>query len=678
MQPSNSDVLSKKQAKTKSTSIEGKGKKLPIKKPSKPDGVSNKLPKTKPPSTIEVLTRKNVKVAPSNHTDLKISMRTLLSKEIQKPTELMANMPTVDSSQMIQIIQVYNSLPYFCLVHFIPPPDIDWVYYAALDSKGEKIFYRAEYPVSPLPSLSWGDFKNSKEKEFTLVMWPVKNDVIGSPSYFGPVSIHEPFYLGVYDLEVAFEKESDIAIFNQIKPLLEKHYGKAALPATVRVQENNYDVYLPSTNTIHLSANRNNLVHELVHACRKQAIFCNKEFKFDEETELIEEFFAEGVSNMIKDELNLSSNNYLIPNAVYGSTLGYNYDFRIVEPSLITQNLQSSWGGILNLENARYYLASEAYHKVAIEYYIKTKKYFGREFNRLYYDEVQRSLANPSKEMFFSICEQLLPTVEGKPIRTWLTDQKLFETKIVAGEKIFMDIEDYYYHNEWIGTTNINLFTTFGNGSDWVDDKNQYNQNGETVKLELKNLATGKVEHTETYTIPEYANGFGTIRLYFHHVEKSSGLEYFIAQDKNYGIDPKVIKVNSALYSIRLTSKNATRTYYRILGEAMFNHKDKIIVANPYQCCAEKATIQLIHYNREGKKTVIPPQAFNNQFAAIACPFIKDGNCEPGILQILVSSNGLRENFQRNIGYGGFYGGQQLMIGAEQNTFLPEEQIVFA
>lgn len=573
----------------------------------------------------------------------------------------------------LRIKRVVNNLPYSCHIELYPIEGIDWIYYAALDSTDKRLFYKSEYPNTILPGFSIYDL-DTDEKEIQIVVWPVIGTEVGNPTYFGPIPIPEAFYLGKYDLEVAFKKQADIALYQQLMPLIEKHSGKAALPGVVHVQEAANDVYLPSLNTIKLSPDRRNLVHELIHASRKQLLFANKKFKFDEETEMIEEFFAEGLSNMIKDELNLSKNTYLKKGAVYGSTVGYNYDYRISDPSLTTQNLQSSWGGILTLENSRYYLASEAFHKIAIEYFITTGKYFAKEFNLHYYDIVQRTLADPDKEMFYAICEQLLPTVEAKPTRQWLIDQKLFNSTIEPGEKIFMDIDDYYTHNEWLGITTINLYNTFENGSDWIDGKKQYNMNGKTVKVELINLNTGLIEYSEEHAIPKYKNGFGAIKLYFYHDKNSTGVPHFQKQDVERNIISSAIKVNPALYGIYLTSENTSRSYYRMMGECMIKGKSKILIANPFQNF-ENAEVKLVHQNRQGKRTVVQPQPMNQQMCAIEVPFIKNNNCEPGILEIQVNAGGVSQNFQRNIGYGGTHGGHQFLIGAKSNNFLPDISI---
>ena len=84
------------------------------------------------------------------------------------------------------------------------------------------------------------------------------------------------------------------------------------MPGSVKVEEAPSDIYLPSSNTIKLSADRRNLIHELIHANRKQLLFANNKFKFSQETEMMEEFFAEGVANMVKDELNLQANDCLL------------------------------------------------------------------------------------------------------------------------------------------------------------------------------------------------------------------------------------------------------------------------------------------------------------------------------------------------------------------------------
>lgn len=599
--------------------------------------------------------------------ELKISMKTLGSRDTSESIQPNGTSPK-DLENVIQIKSVLNNLPYSCIIEITAPKNIDKIYYAAINSKGAKLFYKSEYPTKILPSFSIHDL-NTTEKEIQFVCWPVKNNKVGSPSYFGPITLSPPLQLGTYELDVAFEKPEDQQLFQQVKPILEKHYGKVALPGKVKVVDDNHDVYLPASNTIKLSANRNNLIHELVHVTRKQLLFANKKYKFNEETEIIEEFFAEGLSNMIKDDLNLMPNNHLKAGAVYGSTLGYNYDFRIKDEALISQNLQSSWGGILTLENSRYFLASESFHKIAIEYFLKTGQYFAKDFNQLYFDKVQNTLEAPSKELFFTICEHLLPIIEGQATSNWLASKLLFNAKIVEGTKIFMYINDYYTSREWLGISYINAYETFANGSDWINGDERYNMNGKTVKVELVHLASGQIEYSEEHKIPDYKNGFGSIKLYLHHLENSQDVAFFQKQDKTNKIPSIAVKVGSGLYQINLTMGNHSKSYYRILGSCMFENKDKIMVANPFQT-GENINFQLLHCNKEQKETFVATQPFSELIGVTEIPFIKNKNCEPGILHIMVNGGGLQQNFQRNIGYGGDYGGHQFLIGSGQEEFL--------
>jgi len=571
----------------------------------------------------------------------------------------------VKDSKQITIKKVLNNLPYPCIVEIEPPAGIDWVYYAVVDSKDKRLFFQSEYPTKTTLSAFSIHKLPTKETNLRFVCWPVIKDKMGTPTYH-PLPVNNIKQLGIYDLEVNFEKEADLTLYQQVKPLIEKHYGKAALPGVIEVEEATSDIYLPASNLIRLSADRRNIIHELIHTCRKQVLFANKKYIFNEETEMIEEFFAEGVSNMVKDELNESPNDYLQEGAVYGSTLGYNYDFRIADACIKTQDLQSTCGGILTLENARYYLASEAFHKIAIEYFIRTGKYFGKEFNDVYYAFIQENRRDPDKELFFAICENLTPTVERLPTRQWLEQQGLFDCEFKSGEKIFMDIDDYWTHDEWIGITNINLYTTFANGSDWVCDKHKYNQNGQQVRVELFQVASGEKVYSGFHNIPHYENGFGAIKLYFNYIDDSPTTLHFWKQDQQTNIQSAAIKVPSGLYKIVLTSMKTTQIYYRLLGECLFENRDKIIVAN-ISPTPTNATVQIAHYSKAGERTWIEAQSFNNQIAAITVPFIKDKNCEPGVLQIVYDDGVQQQTFQRNIGYGGTYGGHQFLI-ATGNT----------
>ena len=109
----------------------------------------------------------------------------------------------------------------------------------------------------------------------------------------------------------------------------------------------------------------------------------------------------------------------------------------------------------------------------------------------------------------------------------------------------------------------------------------------------------------------------------------------------------------------------------------MFEARDKIMISNPFTK-GIPTKIQLTHINRDKEKTVVPAQSLENHLAVFDVPFIKDKNCEPGILQIQVNVGGFCQNFQRNIGYGGPYGGHQFLVGADLNDFLPVDPILVA
>ena len=588
----------------------------------------------------------------------------------------------------IKFTSVTNNLPYGCIVELEIASDVDTVYYALQETKDatKKLLYnsanapenntaaRTSTKRMTLPSFSIHDFSYTRKKEVWLVCWPVSRwlsgaVIIGQAIYYGPIDLTPTLHLGTYELEVDVKGEDKI-LFQQVKPLIEKHFGKSALPGKVKVLPASSDIYYISTNTIHLSSNKRNFIHELLHATRKHLVFASKKYNFNEETELIEEAFAEGTANMIKDELNLQENNHLIPGAVYGSTMGYNYDFRIQEPSLTTQNVQSTSGGIVFLENSRYFLGSEAFHKIALEYYMRDGKYFGKEYNERYYDIIHRTKINPDKELFYSICEELVPSVENVPCREWLDRQKVFDAAIIPGDKIFMYLNDYHTHNQWIGICSINLYETFRNGSDWVYGLRKYRKNNQPVKIEVYQLANGQKVYDNTIKIPKYENGFGTIKLYFHHEAIDDGLSFFLQQDEERGIPYQTAKLTGGgLYEIRMTSSKATRTYYRFMGSTMHEHRNQLLFGIPRKDDRNR-TIQVVHENRAGKKTYLSSLRFSKQLSAFTAPFIKNNNCEPGILTINIMENGSMTTLQRNIGYGGSYGGHQFWLGELEEVFV--------
>ena len=97
------------------------------------------------------------------------------------------------------------------------------------------------------------------------------------------------------------------------------------------------------------------------------------------------------------------------------------------------------------------------------------------------------------------------------------------------------------------------------------------------------------------------------------------------------------------------------------MGDCLHEYRDQIVVGIPKSDNPNR-TIQLVHENKKGQKTYVSNQRFSGQFCAFQVPFIKDDNCEPGLLQIIVKDNGWERIFQRNIGYGGRYGGHQFWL----------------
>lgn len=633
-------------------------------------------------------------------------MQPILNRgKVIAPTPPKPKAPPKKLGKAIKIKRVTNCLPYSCLVEIECPSGCDNVYYAALDDDDKKLFYKSAYPANVLPAFSMRDFKahdKTPVEEFRFVCWPVKKGKIGNPTYYGPIS-SDALKLGTYDLDVAFEGD-DLQLFQQVKPIIEKYYGKAALPGTIKVIDNPFDIYIPSENLIKLSPNRHNLIHELIHANRKQMLFAWKDGRYHEGTEMIEEFFAEGVSHQVKNELNQEPNSHLKAGEFYGSTMGYNYDFRITDPSLGTQNLQSTSGGIYFLENSRYQLVAAAFHKIAMEYHFKTGKHFGKAFNKLYYSAIFKRKIEPDKELFFSLCEKMIKKVEGIKTRKWLSQQIVFDCDIVQGEKIFMDFHDYPMHDEWIGICNISLYETFKNGSDWMCGKLKHRKNGKPINISIKNVTTGQVLFEKKCIIANNDKGFGYVKIFFYHKDNSPGVAHFGKHDQQYQIAYESVWTPSALYEIKISTKKTTRIYHRVMGEIMLTERDKFIFANLHHSdMSADMKLQISHQSvgSNATKTTSQIHSFENNLCVVDVPYIENTYCDPGILTINLQSKSSKnkaknknkvkvqskiqvkdkakvkskatskgktttqsktQTIQRNIGYGGLHGGHQFLL----------------
>jgi len=573
----------------------------------------------------------------------------------------------LDDSKRICICDITNNLPYSCIIELDIPENVNTIYYAA-QTKDHKHFFKAAI-VKPgkhkLSSFSVHDF-DEPVKNFTFKVWGLHDGTVEtnpSTMYLGYPSANTE--IGNYDLQLkGLDRDDTHLISTEILPILYKHYGKSALPSITTVEYADRDVYIPSKDQIILSPSKHNLIHELLHCSRKQLLFSSKDYRFNDTNEIIEESFAEGIANSIKDEMFQDK-----PEIVYGSTMGYNYDFRIQDESLASTCLQSTRGGILNLELARYYLGSEAYAKLAMSYWKKTKKYLGRDFNKEYYNRVKNAGINPTREMFIDIMSDLVTNVEDEPINQWLDRNPIFRAKFFPGNKIFMSIQDYYIHKSYLAIMSINVYETFPNGSDWAYGDERYSKNGDKIHMEIEDLE-GNILSSKSYVVPEYPNGFGTVKIYCYGSQTDESmkqinrsLDHLVEQDVTFSQISHIVPIDyDGLCKINIYYKELVKTYYRIIGNIMDRGKDAIIVATPNIADGNHlgCSWESVNYNRDEGKSFIFPNKIIKNGCCILTNHLSDNfrNSSPGILTIVGES----ERYTRNIGYGGRYGGHQILL----------------
>ena len=152
--------------------------------------------------------------------------------------------------------------------------------------------------------------------------------------------------------------------------------------------------------------------------------------------------------------------------------------------------------------------------------------------------------------------------------------------------------------------------------------------------------------------------------MYFSSKEESDLITHFKTQKKTEEFN--IAEVESGVYEIILSTATTEKRYYRILGNVLVKDRDKLVFATPLS--GVNTTVQVTHTNLKGIETVLAPQAFNkDRLCIVSAPFIKDKNCEPGMLQITIDDGFFQKTLQRTIGYGGDYGGHQFWLGELTN-----------
>ena len=400
----------------------------------------------------------------------------------------------------LQKIRFTNNLPYSLTVEYCPNNKfIDRIYYKFTDAAGNRIFYRTVLiqntdEFTRIPNIQVNVPGTLRIEE------AIGNKILSNTEY--AIEIPE-LILGSTPLSITAPSNFRINL-SDILADIDKYYGPSAYDTRTKLQFSATDWYSPSSDTIYYAAGGRNLVHELIHASRKSLLVSSRKGLWYEKLEMLEEFFAEGLSDQIK--------------GLYSTHL-YNFDYYGTDPALGSENLQSSWGGIGFLEQCRYFLLSAAFWKLNFQYNKLTGRYLGKEFNSLYYARIS-SGEQPSREMFVSILACLIPTIEGVNTRSWIDDKPIFNTEITTGPKTWIYVQDYAARNETLGICTIYSYETFPNGSDWIDEQNglKYNKNDTDVHIKIEKVEVNHLSTIVDFTtkVPRFTGGFGAIKLYLH------------------------------------------------------------------------------------------------------------------------------------------------------------------
>ncbi|NER12035.1 T9SS type B sorting domain-containing protein [Leptobacterium flavescens] len=250
-----------------------------------------------------------------------------------------------------------------------------------------------------------------------------------------------------------FQRDKMMEFYRLVNPIIKEVYGPPSRDHSVYVVNDENAV---GTNTFYNGPNQISttydlnsdgdldqprlMIHELVHAYRDNVtLSSNDEWHYDTTLSGFEEGMAEAVGVIVMDIFIERYPNFFNGDEfkvhwshARGMPFDWDYDFQNHEQLTTTDFFSSDIGTGAHWE--RYGTSQAAMQKM----YVEDPEIF-KKFNAEYYRRMnQDHNLIPSRDLILQIFNAILPEVERTPITEWINDQRIFDCRVVPGNKVHM------------------------------------------------------------------------------------------------------------------------------------------------------------------------------------------------------------------------------------------------
>ncbi len=248
------------------------------------------------------------------------------------------------------------------------------------------------------------------------------------------------------------ERDKMMAFYNLVNPIIKEVYGPPSRNHEVFIVNDGNAVgtntFYNGPNQISSSFDVNNgdlaqprlMIHELVHAYRDNVtVSSDEEWHYETILSGFEEGMAEAVAIIVMDIFIDRYPNFFTGDEFKihwshsrGMPFDWDYDFQNHSQLTTTDFFSSDIGTGVHWE--RYGTSQAAMQKM----YVEDPEIF-KKFNTEYYQRLNtnNSLV-PSRDLVIDIFSNILDEVERTPITDWINEQRIFDCKVVPGNKVHM------------------------------------------------------------------------------------------------------------------------------------------------------------------------------------------------------------------------------------------------
>ncbi len=401
----------------------------------------------------------------------------------------------------------------------------------------------------------------------------------------------DDFKPGYDDFSWEFDDRFDVnyksyvdSILVAAKPHIVKVFGKAFSSHPIRIrQSNQWWIFLYKKWDIELkgNANPNVIIHEICHFL--QGLYLPSVTQKGEYNNTLE-WLAEGMAQAASYEVMTSMG--IQAHSQYGNF----YDLENCE-ELSCSYFRSDGGG-MGMTWWRYEMAGHFFRKLSIEYSRDNSgRFFFADLNQLYFEHLTNSPGLDRLTAFKKAISQLMPYVEGQYVLDWIDEQYISFGKESLGRKIHISHQPYWTNNsgggEFTSIEKIYFYETHPScrSNWWCSESEKHDLNGLYAQVNIIESWSGDTISTINHRTNPYPNekGFSSIVLLIGtSTDESSNTQYLKTYYKDIGKNPTVLKVKkTGLYRIDIDFGIAKRSVYRLLGDGIGEHRDKVIVAMP-------------------------------------------------------------------------------------------------